>query len=256
MRGIRLLVGASVLILLASCADADSESASPAPSAAPAGSQGVVPTAEQLASVLVTATDYDGEWTVAQPPDAENTVPGATPGVVPEAQQEMLPRIEFCTRASDASAAAADALRWQAFRQLDQSEKDPLDMATGDRVGHMVFVQQFLTSSEPAEVETTFNALRDGMRACLGRIPAGEEGPGRAEPMTVPDVGDDRYGVLTTVEEAGGGAFWLLHNVLVRQGPVLMVLQVVDIVAGEEEQPAFTAEDIDLFLTTATEKLP
>ncbi len=74
--------------------------------------------------------------------------------------------------------------------------------------------------------------------------------------MAIPKVGDDRYGDLTTVEEAGGGAYWLLHNSLVRQGPVLMDLQVVDIVMGKGVQPAFTTEDIGTFLTTAVEKLP
>lgn len=36
-----------------------------------------------------------------------------------EAQQKMLPRIQFCEAASEESRSAADALRWQAFRQLD-----------------------------------------------------------------------------------------------------------------------------------------
>jgi hypothetical protein len=211
-----------------------------------------VPTAAQLASVLVTEDDYDGEWTVNVPEDAEMAISG----VVTEAQQAMLPKIELCDKAGEESRSAADALRWQAFRQLDQSEQDPIDMATGDRVGHMIFVQEFLLSGDPAEVERTFNALRDGMRACQGAIPAGEEGPGTAEPMTLPEVGDDRYGDLTTLAEAGGHATWLLHNSLVRQGPVLVDLQVVDIVMGEGVQPAFTTEDIGTFLTTAVEKLP
>jgi hypothetical protein len=244
------LTGAA--ILLGACAGNGSESASPSSSDKPAWSQGAVPTAEQLASVLVTADDFDGKWTVNVPRDAQT----ATPGVVPETQQEMLPKIEFCGKASEESRSAADALQWQAFRQLDQSEENPIDMAAGDRVGHMIFVQQFLMSGDPAEVETTFNALRDGMRACQGKIPAGEEGPGKAEPMTIPDVGDDRYGDLTTLEESGGGAYWLLHNSLVRQGPVMMDLQVVDIVMGKGVQPAFTTEDIGTFLTTAVEKLP
>lgn len=129
-------------------------------------------------------------------------------------------------------------------------------MAGGDREGHLIFVQEFLMAGDPAEVETTFDALRTGLHACEGEIPAGEEGPGNAEPMTIPEVGEDRYGVLTTVEEAGGGAYWLLHSSLVRQGPVLMELQVVDIVMGEQAKPAFTTEDIAAFLLTAVEKLP
>lgn len=254
MRHVRLLVAltGSAVLLLGACAGDGSESAATSSSSGPASSHGAVPTAEQLAAALMTADDYDGTWTVNVPPDAK--LP--TSGVVPEDLQRMLPTIELCGRAGEESRSAADALRWQAFRQLDQSEQDPIDMATGDRVGHMIFVQEFLRSGDPAEIETTFNALRDGLRACQGKIPAGQEGPGKTEPMTIPDVGDDRYGELTTLEEAGGGAYWLLHHSLVRQGPVLMQMQVVDIVMGEGVQPAFTTEGIDTFLTTAVEKLP
>lgn len=249
----RLLIAlsAAAILLLGACAGDGSESGSPSTNDKATSSQGAVPTVEELASALVTEDDYAGQWTVNVPPDSQM----ATPGVVPDNQQELLPRIELCAKASEESRSVADALRWQAFRQLDQSEEDPIDMAGGDRVGHLIFVQEFLLTGDPAEVEASFNALRDGMRACQGRIPAGEEGPGKSEPMIIPEVGDDRYGELTTLQEAGGGAYWLLHNSLVRQGPVLMDLQVVDIVMGKGVQPAFTTEDIDAFLTTAVEKL-
>jgi hypothetical protein len=211
-----------------------------------------VPTAERLAAALVTADDYGGTWSVNVPPDTA----GAIDGVVTEQQQGMLPKIVLCDKASAESRSAAEGLRWQGFRQIDQAEQDPIDLAGGDRVGHMIFVQEFLTAGDPAEIAKTFNALRDGMRACEGTFAAGEEGPGEAKPMAIPDVGDDRYGVLTTIEEAGGGAHWLLHSSLVRQGAVLMDLQIVDIVMGEHTEPAFTTSDIDLFLTTAVKKLP
>jgi hypothetical protein len=252
VRPLAVLVGAAALVLCGCAGDSSDSTSQPSPSPTVTWSAGVVPTAEQLASVLVTEDDYEGTWTVNVPPDAQMGVSG----VVAEEQQAMLPRIEFCDRASAESRAAAEALRWQAFRQLDQSEEDPLDMASGDRVGHVIFVQEYLTSGDPAAIEATFTALRDGMRACQGAIPAGEEGPGMTEPMAIPDVGDDRYGDLTNLGEAGGDAYWLLHNSLVRQGTVLMDLQVVDIVMGEGVQPEFTSEDIATFLTAAVEKLP
>lgn len=242
----------AAILSLAGCGGDGSESASPASSAPATTSQAAVPTPEELAAALVTAHDYDGTWSVNVPPDAADAVDG----VVSDKQRELLPRIDLCDKAGDEARAAAAALRWQAFRQLDQSEKDPIDMAGGDRAGHLIFVQEFLMAGDPAEVETTFDALRAGLHACEGAIPAGEEGPGTAEPMTIPDVGEDRYGVLTTVEEAGGGAYWLLHSSLVRQGPVLMELQVVDIVMGEQAKPVFTTADIAAFLLTAVEKLP
>lgn len=248
----RIVLTAAAILLLGACAKNGPGSTAPSPSDHPSSSQRAVPTAKELASALVTEKDYVGQWTVNVPPDSQM----ATPGVVPESQQELLPKIQLCEKASAESRSAAETLRWQAFRQLDQSEENPIDLGAGDRVGHMIFVQEFLLAGSPAEVEARFNALRDGMQACQGKIPAGEEGPGKSEPMSIPAVGDDRYGELTTLEEAGGRAYWLLHNSLVRQGPVLMDLQVVDIVMGKGVGPEFTTQDIGTFLSTAVEKLP
>jgi hypothetical protein len=253
MRHVRSLAMTAAAVLLLAACGGDGSEPEPDPSSPPSSpSQVIAPTPEQLAAALVTADDYTGTWTVNVPPDAG----AAINGVVSEEMQKMLPRMELCEKASEESRAAAEGLRWQAFRQLDQTEEDPIDMAAGDREGHLVFVQEFLMAGDPDEVATTFEALRDGMRACEGDFPAGEEGPGTVEPMTIPDVGDDRYGELTTLEEAGGRAYWLLHNSLVREGPVLMTLQVVDIVMGEGVEPVVTTEDIGTYLTPAVDKLP
>jgi hypothetical protein len=209
-----------------------------------------VPTAEQLASTLITTDLYDGDWTINLPPDAPDI---AATGVVPDELQDMLPKLEMCDAASPESHTAADELRWKAFRQLDLTVDDPIQAP--DMTGHMIFVQEYLTSAEPAEIETTFGLLRDGMQACLGDIPAGEEGPGTAEQMAIPAVGDDRYGVLLLIEEAGGGAQWRLHNALVRQGPDLMLLNVVEITAGEGVEPRYSTDDINNFITAAVDQL-
>ena len=251
VRSLGALVSAAVL-LLGACATDDTATTSPATSPTPAWSQGVVPTAEQLASVLVTQDDYDGAWTENLPPNPADAISG----VVTKEQQEMLPRLDLCDRASEESLAAVRALRWQAFRTLDLTEDDPIDFAAGDRSGHMIFVQEFLLADEPSQVESTFTALRDGSQACLGEIPAGEEGPGKVEQITIPDVGDDRYGELLTMEEAGGGAQWRLHQAFVRDGSVLMFIDVAEIVAGEGTEPQLTAEDVDALITTTVAKLP
>ena len=165
----------------------------------------------------------------------------------------MLPSFELCPAASAEGRAAADGLTWMAYRQLDMTPDDPIT-PPDDRNGHMVFVQQYILSGEPTAVQATFELLRDGMKACLGKIDTGEEGPGAATEMTSPEVGDDRYGVLTTVQEAGGGGEWLLHNTLVRQGGVLMMVDVVDIHLGVD--PLFTTDDVGAIVTTAAAGLP
>lgn len=212
-----------------------------------------IPTDEEVASSLLRTTDFDGEWTILSPPEWADA---ATSGVVPDALRDMLPRLELCDRADPDALAAADDLAWMAFRQLDLAVDDPIEPpgdVTGptESAGHMVFVQEFLVSDEPDEIEATFELLRDGMAACLGDIPAGEEGPGSVATMTIPEVGDDRYGTLTLVEEAGGGAEWRLHGALVRQGPVLMSLVIVDIRAGDVEPYSSDAEIAGIIQTAA-----
>lgn len=109
-------------------------------------------------------------------------------------------------------------------------------------------------SGEPDEIESTFGLLRDGMRACRGDIPAGEEGPGTAEAMALANVGDDREGMLITIEEAGGGAEWRLHYALVRHGAVPMVMDVVDIRAGDGVEPLYSVVDVGEFVEIAVDR--
>lgn len=233
--GMRGLTAVSLtLALLAGCGDD--------------GADGAVPTAEELASKLLTPGDLDGTWTVNAGPD---DAPMPTSGVVTDAARVMLPSVELCADASEESRAAAEGLAWAAFRQLNMTPDDPIE-PPDDREGHMVFVQQFLLAGEPAAVEETFDLVREGMQACLGEIETGEEGPGTAAEMDTPDVGDDRYGVLTTVQEAGGGE-WLLHNTMVREGGVLMIVDVVDIHIGVG--PLFTTDAVGAIVTTATDRL-
>lgn len=191
-----------------------------------------IPTAEELEGALLGVDDYPGEWSVAGPAEGG---------------------LELCDKASSESLAAVADLQWKASRHLDLAVEDPIE-PPDDREGHLVGVQEFLTSGEPAEIEATFGLLRDGMQACLGEFPADEEGPATAEEMTIPDVGDDHYGVLFLMEEAGGWAEWRMPAALVRRGPVLMLLNVLDIRAGVD--PYFTADDVGGMLETAVGRLP
>ena len=208
-----------------------------------------VPTADELVEQLVGVDTYDGDWSVNVPDDAPE---GAERGVVTDEMQELLPRLELCDEAGAEARAAVQDLRWMAFRQIDLDVDDPI-RPPDDRSGHMIFVQEFLMSGEPDDVEATFELVRDGMEACLGEIPADEEGPGLAEEMELPDVGDDRYGTLLTMNEAGDWAEWRLHNVLVRDGSVLVSMMVVDIRADAE--PYYTIDQIGEMVETAVDLL-
>ena len=220
------------------------------------GNEVAVPTPEELASSLVEPANLDGDWTVSLPPEdvPPEDAEAAASGVITEAQSGLLPSLELCEEAGPEAIAAAEDLTWMAFRQLDLAPDDPID-PPDDRSGHMVFLQEFLTADDPDATTATFELLRDGLTACLGDIPAGEEGPGTATTMPLPDVGDDRFGTLVTIEEAGGWAEWRLHSALVRQDAVLMSIVIVDIRAGEGVEPFFYQGDIDTIVQTITDRV-
>ncbi len=210
-----------------------------------------VPTADELAADLLRPGDLDGAWSITVP---EGDVDVPESGVLTDEMQDLLPRFDLCSNASEQAQATASGLHWDAFMQLELQSDDPIQ-PPDDRTGHMIFLQQYLAATDPADTSATFDLLHQGAQACLGDFEADEEGPGYVETMDVPDLGDDSYGVLMTVEEAGGWAEWLLHHVVVRDGPVLMMLVVTDIRAGEGVEPHFTVDDIGGIARTALEQL-
>lgn len=208
---------------------------------------GAVPvaSAEQLAGMLVTAGDLEGEWT---PWERFAEWPGGKPGVIPEDQRPLLPRIEPCAEAGAAAAEAARKLTWQAFTQLHLKGADPAK--------NMVFVQEFLLAGDAAAIQSTFAALRDGMVACLGKqteTPDGEICTSQA--AEVPAVGDDRIAERDLVDEPGGRATWDGRQALVRDGTVLMGVTVFEVMLGESTK-LLGVDDLDAILTAAARKLP
>lgn len=205
-------------------------------------------TAEQLAASLVAPTDLTGTWTPHRAPDE-----AAIDGVISDAQQDMLPRMDLCDKASDAAREAVSEVRWKAFRQLDLTVDDPIE-PPDDRSGHIVFAQEFLTSGDLDDITATFDQIRVGADACLGDFPAGEEGPGTAATMAMPSVGDDRFAVLTTMEEAGAWATWRIHQMVVRNGSTLMALLVVEIHSTDTE-PQFGDSELAALVDAAISRL-
>jgi hypothetical protein len=182
------------------------------------------------------------------PPGVED----AETGIVTDEKQEMLPSLDLCDEATDASRAAAESVEWMAFRQIDLQLDDPIE-PPDDLSGNMVSVQEFLTAGEPDEIESLFELLRDGTEACLGEIPAGEEGPGVSEEIELPDIGDDRFGALNVFAEAGDWAEWRIHGGLIRDDTLLALITVIDIRADAE--PYYTADQVGDMMATAVELL-
>lgn len=210
-----------------------------------------IPSAEQLSAMLISPDDLDGEWSIFNGPQGGDQMVDPS-GILTDEQQELVPSFDLCERASDEAKQVAEDLRPLVFRQMDLAIDDEIDPPF-DRSGHMIFMQEFLFAGDADDIARDFRIVRDGMIECFGEMPAGEEGPGFAEELTVPELGDDRIGVLITVEEAGGWAEWRIQEILMHDGPVLMKFVVVDIRAGTE--PYFTAEEFGDIARTAAEKM-
>lgn len=210
-----------------------------------------VPIAEDLSTRLVTADLFPGGWTMNLGPD---DAPGDPSGILTEEQRALLPSIELCEDATDDARTAVDALEPIVFRQLDLAVDNPIDVPF-DREGHLVFLQEFLYADASDRMRDTFDLVKSGMLSCLGELPAGEEGPGFAEEAPVPEVGDDRVGVVTSIEEAGGWAEWRINQTLVVDGTVMMMFVIVDIRSGNDIDPYFTDADIAEMIRVVADRL-
>lgn len=217
---------------------------SPVPSDGTATPSPGVPEPATLAGFLATPADLGADWTLWE---GFAEWPGGAPGVIPDGARADLPVFRLCPNAGEAAVALAEGLQWEAFTQLHLTTPDPF--AT------MVVAQQFLLADEPAAVEETFLVLRDGATACLTEnLPEGEWEIGRRQALTVPAVGDDRYGDRSSSVDIGG-ARRETRWILVRDGAVLMAIQLDDILISADAEPVLTDASVDAVVTAMAEKL-
>lgn len=212
---------------------------------------------EQLAAALVVDADLGTGWSTTRMPDFPEL---SETGVVSDEAQDMLPRMQPCEKASEEDQAVADALAWDAFRQLDLATDTPTGSPAPGRppVHHLVFAQEFLGSGTADETEATYDALVSGGDACLGTETTGDGETVRTTGMAVPDLGDASHGWRSVVTEpgpAGRTATWDLRQVLVRDGGVLLMAQVAEITTPGVETVLDDAE-VESILRTMVDKLP
>ena len=245
VRSLMVVIAAAVLALPA-CGAGDADTEAPTPT--PAWPQGAVPTTiQQLAPVLLTGDDLPGQWEYGR----------GRSGI-----------FVFCPQASAESIQAADGLTWQADVQLDQVQDGATATTTPSPSAPIITVDEWILAEDPTEIEGTFTALRDGIEACYGPSSMTAQGVvGTADgaklvaaPMAVPQVGDDRIGEFDTYPQgfpgsAHAGSPAYLHTAIIRDGPVLMAINIAEENASPTDQQ-LTQDDINAIITTAAAKLP
>ena len=126
------------------------------------------------------------------------------------------------------------------------------------------------TPHQPAITELADQGLTAFARidACFGPssmtaqgvVGTPEGAPLVGAPMAVPPVGDDRIGEFDTYPQGfpgstNPGSPAYLHTAIIRDGPVLMAINIAEENASPTEQQ-LTQDDIDAIITTAAAKLP
>lgn len=243
-RPFRLAIAALAACTLVGCAgqgDGDASPTTPADSPAATSSTTTVPTADELAGLLVTPEDLGPDWSAWEGFEAW---PDGAPGVIPEDQRELVPTLELCPAAGEEAVALAAELPWQAFTQLHQETDDPF--AT------MVVAQELLLADEPERTAETFATLRDGLSACLAASDDWEIG--RGESLEVPAVGEERYAERTSGFDAEARRDARL--VLVKDGAVLMAIRIDEVLISPDAEATLTPETVNTIVTAMADKLP
>ena len=204
---------------------------------------------QELADALLVPDDLEGSWNLNPGPEGADL---SQAGIIDDTNRDKLPQYQVCEAATPASREALNSIKWQAYRQIDKVVDNEIKPPK-DREGHMIFVQEWLTSGESDELELVFDDISAAFKECLGDIPAGEEGPGTVAEVDIEPIGDQRVAALTQFEEAGGVGTWNIYSVFIRAGTVLMGATAVDIVMGDLEQE-LTLDDFDKILSTALSK--
>ena len=187
-------------------------------------------TISELQYALLTPADLAGGFTV------EST--GTQGGV-----------IEPCEAASQVSKDAAAALAFQVGTILRRAIVPQVQTGA-------VYLRQCLLADDPDAVHATVEALRAGAQACYGQPLVPQEDYGTGDPYPLPAVGDERYGAYQVQDSETPGYGTYLHMAVVRDGPILMLVDVFEYTGQEGQSPTVTAEDVAAIVTTAVAKLP
>lgn len=222
-----LIVGS---VALAGCSADSNDSTAPTESSpsVTAGTVEAVPDPEELAAMLVSEADLDGGWEVNP-----WGLPATDRGSIRMGESKFAALA--CDDAPEEFRTAQEALRWQAFVHLDMET----DGAS---------IEELLWADEPGAAASLYTVLEDGLEACIGK--SGRIGT--PEPLTVPDVGDERTGVVIRIGEPGNERS-ITYGVLVRDGPVLMSARIVGQVTAEQAEQIITtmADKIDEAASTS-----
>lgn len=231
-RSLAVVLGTAVLVLSA-CGAGGADQAPPTSPAA-AGSQGAVPTADQLASVLLTSDDLQGTWRQSR----------GTPG-----------DLSFCPEASMEASLAGTNMPWQASVQFDTTKQVP--GASTEHPVHSVTVAEWLLADDPTRIQSIFTALRQGTEACFGPVTI-DKRAAVSSPMAVPELGDDRFGEDDTYRmgEPGNPQSANLRGAIMRDGPVLMLVSIYEAAQDAAFTPLLSQNDVDTIITAAAANLP
>ncbi len=239
------LVAAAALAVLGACSSEGTSADQESPT---------VPTPQELAAVLLVEDDLGPEWDV-NTWDDDDGVPSTPQGVItPEQPLRYAESAHFVEWFCRSGGASVPSPSWQAGTWLyaPRPESDPQGP----------YLVELLLAAEPAGVQDQFADIREVMADCVVDVVGddfGERIETKGEVIEVGEVGADRFAVRTRhraempgVDGTKGRYEWA---VLVREGPVLVAIKVIEYVSSETAELPEPVTDVTAIVSTALNKL-
>lgn len=197
-----------------------------------------VPTPDELLQRTVTAADLGDPW---------RSAPESEPQIITDDNRGDLATLDVCADASEDDRRLATELAWQVIGAAGYVT-DPVPAFTPTLTASLL-------ADDPAMIRDTFETLRTAMTGCLPTstviIDAGEF---EVTELDISSVGDDRFGVrYRQTDQPEGNDRWDLRHVIVREGPILMWLSLIEITPSADAM--VDDAEFDAAIVVATSRL-
>ena len=198
----------------------------------------IVPTAEELVQRTVTAADLGDPW---------RSIPEAEPQVITDETRGDLATLDVCADASEDDRRRATELPWQVIGAAGYVTDPPPTFTPT--------LTASLLADDPASIRDTFEMLQTAMTACLPTSTVlTDAGEFEVTELDTSSVGEDRFGVrYRQTDQPEGNDRWDVRHVILREGPILMWLSVIEITASAET--VVDDAEFDAAIVVATSRL-
>jgi hypothetical protein len=215
------LAAAGLAVLAAGCGDdGTSSSTTEAPATTPVAA---IPSTAELEAMLLDEGDVADGWKLSNPVNPDDLASFA-----------QIPCEDTALNPTIAERLVADT----------GVQFEPTD-------GSYAHILQFVLTGDPARLAADLQILHDATMSCPE---ATTDSPVAVDELSIPELGDQRYGLSLTASESPE-ATWYIRSAVVREGPVAIGLDVTEILPDPSATPTISDDEVVRLLETAVAKM-